>query len=245
MRQKNTKQMLNYWLDLFWDAGNLPDQPGQLIWPERSDIQPATCRKLLGNMFILERDAGEVSYRLAGTALCRMYGREMKRETFANAFVESDQNSATSWVNRLGLDDYVVLMCSVAETERGERINLETLLMPLDHHGARGRRILGITTACDDPYWLGVRPFISQTIKSVRVMRPWEDANQSHDIPVLNSLAAPKFTNLRQQLDAPQIYEEASTKRDEGVDISIFDTSFMDGQSKRVGHLTVIDGGKS
>ena len=250
MRQKNTKQMLDYWMQLFWDAGNTrPDEEGfqdrtvgKLNWPERSDIQPSSCRPLLGNMFILEREEAQVNYRLAGTTLCSMYGRELKRETFAEAFMGADRRSAESWVNRLGREEYLVLICSIAETERGERINLETLLMPLNHHGERGNRILGITTANEQPYWLGVRPFIVQTIKSIRVLRPWETAKTPFDVPFAphsftDSQTVSTLKNYRRPLEAPGIFDALG---------DIAETEPNDKSVRRqVAHLTIIDGGLS
>ena len=100
-------------------------------------------------MFILKRNGPDVNYRLAGTQLCSMYGRELKQETFSEAFVGEDQRSAESWVYRLGLDDYILLICSLGETAYGDKVNIETLLMPLVHNDQPGTRILGITTPCE------------------------------------------------------------------------------------------------
>ena len=175
MRQKNTKRMLQYWLNLYWQAGNEPGKASERNWPARNDIQPSECRSILGNMFILQRSGPNVNYRLAGTHLCNIYGRELKRESFAEAFVGDDQQSAESWVYRMGVDDYIVLICSMGETAYGETVNIETLMLPLLHEGQPGERILGITTPCEEPEWLGTTPIIGQTIRSVRILRPWED----------------------------------------------------------------------
>ena len=242
--------MLEYWMQLFQDANN--GQPvsenvdqqtsGNLNWPERSDIQPANCRSLLGNMFILERESAQINYRLAGTSLCSMYGRELKRETFAEAFTGADQRSAKSWVKRLTSDEYLVLICSIAETERNERINLETLLMPLNHHGERGSRILGITTANEQPYWLGARPLIAQTIRSVRVLRPWETAKTQFDVLAAQQTPVDvepiqTFINHRRPVEAPGIYDALK-------DITGTET-IDEAPARKVAHLTIIDGGLS
>ncbi len=242
MRQKKTKQMLDYWMQLFRDAGNeqidnLQSDFG-IAWPERSDIQPANCRSLLGNMFILERETptSQIRYRLAGTNLCSVYGRELKRETYTRAFAESEQQAASNWITRLGLDEYLVLICSNAETVRQDRINLETLLMPLNHHGERGKRILGITTASDQPYWLGIRPLITQTIQSARVLRPWESNGSRHEI-IGKNISSPNFKEQRQSLQAPQLFDELKNTENNGM--------HDDKSPRRVGHLTVIDGGRT
>ena len=158
MRQKKTKQMLDYWMDLYSQAGNNAINAHHHIWPERSDIQPAECRSLLGDMFILETIGGDATYRLAGTKLCALHGRELKRESFCKAFDASDQRSAENWAARLAFDDYIALICSTGTTETGRRINLETLLMPLTHNGQTDKRILGITVPCETPSMAGNKP---------------------------------------------------------------------------------------
>ncbi len=246
MRQLNTKKMLDYWLDLFWQAGNRGEPHAKLMWPERSDIQPAQCRALLGNTFILEQDGPNVNYRLAGTSLCSIYGRELKQESFSEAFVGEDQRSADSWAYRIGLDDYVVLICSLAQTANGQMINLETLLLPLNQNGDAGNRILGITNPCEHPFWLGDEPIVEQSIRSVRILRPWEAplfpgiADRNNDEFENNQASSHPRTGQplvtrRSDLNAPSIFAEDHSDTGNVVPIHA---------PRRVGHLTVIDGGR-
>lgn len=238
MRQKNTKQMLDYWLNLYWAAGNEPGEVSNQNWPSRNDIQPSDCRSILGNMFILERNGPDVNYRLAGTHICSMYGRELKQEGFAEAFVGDDQQSAESWVYRLGIDDYIVLICSLGETAFGETVNIETLMLPLLHEGQAGERVLGITTPCENPEWLGTTPIISQSIRSVRIMRPWEDATpkfQPLDIKPMDN----RIPTRRRDVNAPSIFthQEQTITGDTG--------SVENAAVRQVKHLRIFDGGRA
>ncbi|MEP1208210.1 MAG: PAS domain-containing protein [Rhizobiaceae bacterium] len=238
MRQKNTKQMMDYWLNLYWQSGNEPGQPAAQNWPSRNNIQPSECRSILGNMFILERDGADVNYRLAGTQLCSMYGRELKQEGFSEAFVGEDRRSAESWVYRLGIDDYTVLICSLGETAYGETVNIETLMLPLLHEGQAGERILGITTACENPAWLGTTPIIEQSIRSVRILRPWEDETpkfQPLDIkPMDNTLPS-----RRRDINAPSIFSDQDRILTHDAGSPEFSTV------RQVKHLRIIDGGRT
>ncbi len=238
MRQKNTKQMLDYWLNLYWEAGNQPGEVSTQNWPSRNDIQPTDCRSILGNMFILERSGPNVSYRLAGTHLCSMYGRELKQENFAEAFVGEDQQSAESWVHRLGVDDYIVLICSLGETAYGDTVNIETLILPLLHEGQAGERVLGITTPCEKPAWLGSAPVIGQSVRSVRILRPWEDSApkfQPLDIkPMDNQLGS-----RRSNINAPSIFSHQKNS------ITGNAISFDYSTARQVKHLRIIDGGRT
>ena len=241
MRHKNTKQMLNYWMDLFWEAGNLTESSSPLVWPERSAIQPTQFRTLLGNMFILEHKEGNTHYRLAGTTLCSIFGRELKRETFVEAFVGQDRRSAENWVHRLGLDDYVVLLCSKGENAEGQMVNMETLLLPLSQHGERGNRILGITTPCSDTIWLGTKPIIAQHIKSVRVLRPWENMAGPGLNPSLLG-QRPIEQSRRLEIDAPRLFLDTETDVDPQEQTPPSEKFKV--EPRQFGHLTVIQGGR-
>ncbi len=60
--------------------------------PRRTEIEPADIKTLLADTFILEKDArGEPVFRLAGTRLCALYGRELKGFSFASLWREKDQ----------------------------------------------------------------------------------------------------------------------------------------------------------
>ena len=158
-------------------------------------------------MFILKRNGPDVNYRLAGTQLCSMYGHELKQETFSEAFVGEDQRSAESWVYRLGLDDYILLICSLGETAYGDKVNIETLLMPLVHNDQPGTRILGITTPCETSTWLGATPVIAQSIRSVRILRPWEDTG-SHFQPLEFNRQVETMGSRRSSTNTPPMFDK-------------------------------------
>lgn len=175
MRNHTTKAMLDYWMELF-DKIN-PDTKAEqkLRWPERSDIQPSTCRDLLGDMFILNLEHGSATYRLAGTRLCSLFGRELKQEDYSAVFQDIDIRAASNWAGSIGSDDFLVLICADGITSDGEILPLETLLMPLSQQGVSNRRALGMTVPLTRPNWIGSKPIVEQRIRSVRIIRPWEE----------------------------------------------------------------------
>ena len=62
----------------YWD-----ERRGQRPAPERADIEPGAIRAALSDTFILELDAADGhSFRLAGTRVCALFGRELKGESF-------------------------------------------------------------------------------------------------------------------------------------------------------------------
>ena len=66
----------------YWD-----DKRGDSRAPERSDIEPGAVRELLGDIFVLayDRDAG-YPFRVAGTRVCALLGRDLKDQSFSSLF---------------------------------------------------------------------------------------------------------------------------------------------------------------
>lgn len=249
--------MLNYWMSLYEEAGNSSAAGDKHIWPERSDVQPAECRPLLSDMFILELSRGAANYRLAGTNLCSLYGRELKNEGFGEAFEGADQRSADSWAKQLGEDGMVVLICSLAEASSGDLVNLETLLLPIAHHGHNSKRVLGLTVSCENPSWLGAYPIVSQHIRSSRILHPWRDTKTATeaapaDQNILDGYFKPA-SNRTSVLNPPPVspalhqhedFKEAFsfTRRDPFLNENEINGGFA--PMRKVGHLQVIEGGR-
>src|SRR6202166_4064062 len=55
--------------------------------PDRSDIEPGAVRELLGDIFVLSYDH-ETGYpfRVAGTRVCALLGRDLKDKSFSALF---------------------------------------------------------------------------------------------------------------------------------------------------------------
>ena len=51
--------------------------------PDREDIEPGAIRRALGDVFMLDLEPGfGHPFRLAGTRLCALFGRELKATAF-------------------------------------------------------------------------------------------------------------------------------------------------------------------
>ena len=56
----------------------------------RADIDPAAIRHALGDTFMLAADfVDQLRFRLAGTRVCALFGREIKGEAFATLWSET------------------------------------------------------------------------------------------------------------------------------------------------------------
>src|SRR5688572_11548268 len=77
MKHPSSRQFFAY-----WDA-----KRGHARAPDRSEIEPSAVRELLGDIFVLgyESEAG-FPFRVAGTRVCALLGRDAKDSSFSALF---------------------------------------------------------------------------------------------------------------------------------------------------------------
>jgi PAS domain len=84
MKHPSNRELYDYW----------NERRGSRLAPERADIEPSAIRQVLGDTFVLETDAmGHYPFRLAGTRLCALFGRELKSESFVKLWERSGQTA--------------------------------------------------------------------------------------------------------------------------------------------------------
>jgi hypothetical protein len=147
MKHAASQQLYAYW----------EQRRGGRLAPERADIEPGAIRSALSDTFILElADAAyDHSFRLAGTRVCALFGRELKGEPFIDLWsVESRQ--AISDLLTISNEESVGTVAGVtAENGMGEQVDLELLLLPLGIRRPSLARIIGILAPLIAPPWLG------------------------------------------------------------------------------------------
>jgi hypothetical protein len=188
--------------------------------PRRTEVEPADIKSLLGDTFILESDVrGEAVFRLAGTRLCTVYGRELKGFAFSSLWRDRDRRMIARLVRNVLNEQSVLVVCYDAVSRSGRRVPVELLLLPLSG-GEESRRALGVATPAEKPYWLGADPVIDAVLDSVRVVDP------DRELPFLRN---------RPAVDVP-----ALAPGDLSAD-PLLDTS----GARRIRHLVVLPGGRS
>ena len=137
--------------------------------PDRSEIEPGAIRQALSDTFILELDAADGhSFRLAGTRVCALFGRELKGESFIDLW---DLGSRGPIADLLAIssDESVGTVAGVtAHSTTGEPLELELLLLPLGMRRPRLARTIGVLAPLKPPAWLGVSPIEALTLGSRR-----------------------------------------------------------------------------
>jgi hypothetical protein len=171
-----TQQLHAYWTEC----------RGERHAPERAEIDPAAIRRILGDCLVLSRDAGDVArFRVAGTKLCALLGRELRGDPFSSIW-DADSAPSIGDIVRVVADEGIGVVAG-ASAQSGEGLNtdFEMLLLPLMHHGRIGARLIGSLAPLTEPFWLGTWPakplrlgtikYIGQDAMSVaggRALRP-------------------------------------------------------------------------
>ena len=188
--------------------------------PHRGAIEPSDIRRVLADTFILEV-AGRENFgvRLAGTRVCSIYCRELKGSNFFDLWGADDRSAMATLAAAVTEDGAAAVVTIEAKTARDQSVAAELILLPLRHTGAVFDRVLGSLAVLERPYWLGTEPVVAQTIASLRLIWPDE---------------APKF--MRRRTDSPAAARLTAVPKTP--------IPFPVPNSRRRGHLFVVDGGK-
>ncbi|MDP3897763.1 MAG: PAS domain-containing protein [Mesorhizobium sp.] len=210
MRQQGSIELFQYW-DRLRDG-----RPA----PKRTEIEPSDIKTLLADTFILEKDTrGEPVFRLAGTRLCAIFGRELKGFAFASLWMPKDERVVARLAHGAFLAKSVVVINFEGVSKGGRTNAFELLLLPLDG-GVDHPRSLGAVTPALRPFWLGADPIVECRITSLRVVDPDRE---------------PLFLKNRPEVPVPSL---APTL--DGSDSRIR----VGEQGRRIRHLLVFDGGR-
>jgi hypothetical protein len=220
MKHQATRDLYQYWQNL----------RGKRSAPDRSEIEPADIRHLLGHTFILEVvSRQEYRFRLAGTKVCALYGREMKGKDFAAFWERRDREAVATMLSAITSDAAATVMGLKGRSDHGRDLDMEVIMLPLRQRDEGYTRILGSLVAMDDPFWIGIHPIMKQSISSMRLI--WPDENPTR---LLKGSDAPREALGEQHVSRRMDTVPAISKP------SIIPATFR----RQVQHLTVYDGGK-
>lgn len=163
MTHPSTQIVFDYWDKL----------RGSRLAPERSEIEPGAIRAALADAFVLEIEAGRPLFRLAGTRVSALFGRELKGAALDELWSdEAGRADMRRLVDTVLNETAGAVVGFVAETADDERLHLEMLLLPLRHRGRTHARILGALSPAHSPPWLGLKPVAALRMISVRMLWP-------------------------------------------------------------------------
>ena len=146
MKHPCVRELFAYWNNL---RGSRPA-------PARGDIECVAIRSLLADVFVLsfEPPAGH-PFRIAGTRVCALFGREMKGESFLALFAANARSDIRNLIAVITRES-IGVVASLRECD-GAQPPLELILLPLAYDGRTDARLLGALVPSELPHWLGRR----------------------------------------------------------------------------------------
>jgi hypothetical protein len=122
----------------YWD-----DKRGGAPAPDRSDIEPSAVRELLGDIFVLSYD-GDAGYpfRVAGTRVCALLGRDLKDRSFSALFAPESRREIEEIIAVVCEEMLAAVAGITATSQDGSPAHLELLLLPFN---ARAHTPLSLT----------------------------------------------------------------------------------------------------
>src|ERR1700730_29518 len=126
MKHPSSRELFDY-----WNA-----RRGRRPAPERGDIEPGAIRRVLADTFILSFNPimGH-PFRIAGTRVCALFGREIKGEAFLDLFSHGARGEVRELVAIIAHESAGVLAGASELSAAGRGPCFELLLLPLGYHG--------------------------------------------------------------------------------------------------------------
>lgn len=140
MRHRTTQDVFNYFNAL--RAGRAA--------PLRSEIDPSALKTALPDIFILEKKHdGVVRFRLAGTRICLILGRELRECAFAGIWDETVSHRMRLAADTVLANRSAVEIAVTAFDEDDRPTSLEMLMLPLFSDEEHCDRIFGSLVVTD------------------------------------------------------------------------------------------------
>lgn len=169
--------------------------------PMRERIEPRKLGRHLSDLFFLEAgEHGDLSFRLAGTRICTLFGRELKNTRFHSLWSERDRAALRETSQNVSGLEIPALISHVGISMSGRSLGLEMFLAPLE--AADGQiSILGSIAVLDSVTWVGADPIVLGHLNSIEPVAPdlilADDLWQSAAVTVNAPRTGREWTNIR------------------------------------------------
>jgi hypothetical protein len=133
MKHPSSREFFAYW----------DEKRGEARAPDRSEIEPGAVRELLGDIFVLCYDApAGYPFRVAGTRVCALLGRDLKDRSFSALFAPNDRREIEEILAVVAEEMLAAVAGITATAQDGSLAHLELLLLPFN---ARAHSPLSLT----------------------------------------------------------------------------------------------------
>ena len=143
MKHPSNRAFFAYW-DAKRDGARAPD---------RSEIEPGAVRELLGDIFVLAYDDG-YPFRVAGTRVCALLGRDLKDRSFSELFVPESRREIDDIITVVAEEMLAAVAGVTARAPDGSPVHLELLLLPFNTRAHAPISLTGLLAPFKDEHGL-------------------------------------------------------------------------------------------
>jgi hypothetical protein len=112
----------------YWDGKRAGERA-----PDRGAIEPGEIRELLGDIFVLSYDTrAGFPFRVAGTRVCALFGRDLKDKSFLDLFTGESRREMEDIATIVAEETLGALAGVTARMPSGGTAHLELLLLPFN-----------------------------------------------------------------------------------------------------------------
>lgn len=120
MKHPSSREFFAYW----------DEKRGDARAPDRCDIEPSALRDLLADIFVLAYDAAAgYPFRVAGTRVCALFGRDLKDASFSALF-HNDARREIEEIVAVVAEETLPAIGGLSATSQAGTAHLELLLLP-------------------------------------------------------------------------------------------------------------------
>lgn len=125
--------------------------------PLRNEIEPGDIRDLLPYVFILETNRIKgYPFRVVGTRVDALFKRDLRGAQFVGLWQSVQRCEVEELLQVVADEKRPFLVGAWGAPVGGEEVELEVLLLPLEHFGKLGSRLFGSCVYRGTPSWLGI-----------------------------------------------------------------------------------------
>ena len=145
---------------------------GEASAPPRSRIDLKEITRIVPWLALMEPAPGNRSYlwRLAGTGICRLWGRELTGHEVLENWRPNNRDSLMKAFDGVVTAHQPFVARFSARSLDGEEVGIEALALPLFRDGRREPYVLASVMPFREPPWSGESPLISFALSSLRVI---------------------------------------------------------------------------
>lgn len=189
MRLQTTIEIFDYWNKI----------RGTADAPLKSQVEPSAVPHLLQSLFILEtQKEGDIGFRLAGTRICDLFGRDLRGARFSSLWAHGQDDDIER--TAMGVMDHAMpaLFNATGYSTVGHQASFEIIMMPLRSPQGGCDRLLGAIAPVAAATWLEVVPLEFLALDRSRLLPGKLSKAAPAEMRPINQIAAARSARFGQ-----------------------------------------------